>query len=814
MWKLLFSVLLLALPNALFAQMHISGRVLDAKTGKALPYARVSNLQDRNDQLTAIDGKFEIDLPENTKTISISYIGYFSRSVQIDDAEKPLYIFLQPKTENLQKVIVTSTPRLADSLISKVIAKKAQNDPDRKLNSYHFRSYNKLIIDDENHDLSIRADTTRSKVKIILKKGRAYLSEQVADFSFTKESGLKEKIVGTRTAGFKKPVYELLTLKVQSNSWYKKKYTVFGNDYAGPLYKNPFRNYDYRVLDTTMGKRPAYIIHFKPKRQKAVAGLEGVLYIDTLNFGLQKAIGALKGKVDLKAMQDFKYYPEQDLWFPKQQQITLRPGNGEKPVSIYGGNIAFGSLKAKQKDNQEPPLYLRSETIYSNIVFNDKKTVSDQKQVIEVLPGATEKPDGFWQENRKLPYTDKDEITFIKVDSLIKKENIARRIEVIEKFNNGYYPIGFFDFDLRTLIKVNNYEGLRLGGGGVTNDRFSKKFRLQTYADYGFKDKKWKYSYGGGINLGHKSSTWLDLSYTKDIAEVGSFIYLTDLLVYSLFEPRLVNINFYYKYKKIKASFTHDFGPKLKSQLQFSHSDIEQTGDYQFENNGKLYSDYTITKAVAAFRWSPFSEYLVSPTKTIQTQVNYPKFTFQATQALDGLFDGDFNYTKLGAKIEYNIKRLNQSETDILLDGDYVFGDFPLTHAFHAYPNNPTKPTLLKRFSVAGRRGFETMYFSEFFSDKLLTLQINHHLHPFDFGKHFKPELVFITRHAIGGFGHPEKNKNITFETLDKGYSESGFEINKLFLGFGLSFAYRYGAYHLPKFEDNVAFKFTFYLKL
>jgi hypothetical protein len=41
-------------------------------------------------------------------------------------------------------------------------------------------------------------------------------------------------------------------------------------------------------------------------------------------------------------------------------------------------------------------------------------------------------------------------------------------------------------------------------------------------------------------------------------------------------------------------------------------------------------------------------------------------------------------------------------------------------------------------------------------------------------------------------------------------YSESGFEINKLLFGFGLSFAYRYGGYHLPVWEDNFAFKFTF----
>ena len=59
-----------------------------------------------------------------------------------------------------------------------------------------------------------------------------------------------------------------------------------------------------------------------------------------------------------------------------------------------------------------------------------------------------------------------------------------------------------------------------------------------------------------------------------------------------------------------------------------------------------------------------------------------------------------------------------------------------------------------------------------------------------------------------------DRHQGIEFNTLEKLYSESGFEINKLFFGFGLSFAYRYGGYHLPNFEDNIAFKFTFNISL
>ena len=59
-----------------------------------------------------------------------------------------------------------------------------------------------------------------------------------------------------------------------------------------------------------------------------------------------------------------------------------------------------------------------------------------------------------------------------------------------------------------------------------------------------------------------------------------------------------------------------------------------------------------------------------------------------------------------------------------------------------------------------------------------------------------------------------DRHQNLDFNTLDKGYTETGFEINKLLFGFGLSATYRYGAYHLPKEEDNIAVKFTFNITL
>ena len=84
------------------------------------------------------------------------------------------------------------------------------------------------------------------------------------------------------------------------------------------------------------------------------------------------------------------------------------------------------------------------------------------------------------------------------------------------------------------------------------------------------------------------------------------------------------------------------------------------------------------------------------------------------------------------------------------------------------------------------------MFFSEFYSDRFVVFQAKHKLKAFNISPWFKPQLVLITRSTFGNMENLNRHEQINFSTLEKGYYESGFELNKLILGFGLSFAYNY----------------------
>lgn len=394
------------------------------------------------------------------------------------------------------------------------------------------------------------------------------------------------------------------------------------------------------------------------------------------------------------------------------------------------------------------------------------------------------------------------------------EQDTVKKNFFLKQLGNGYFPTKYFNFDLRYLVKYNQYEGLRTGLGGVTSKNFSEKFKVNGYTVYGFRDDAYKYSIGGSVRLNKHTNTWLSISYTDDLQETGSSKFLTDTRFFQFFEPRLLNIDLFHRHITQAVSIKHKFHPKLSTEAQFATSNVEPTYNYVFNLNGTPFNKFQFSTTTVSMQWSPFSKFKIEDNLTKNIKDAYPKFTLQFTKSVKGIFKSDFNFSKVDFKTIHRHLHKNKNVSELTLVSGIASGDVPLTHLYHAYPNNINKETILQRFSVAGITSFETMFFNEFFSDKFTTVQFKHFLKPFEVSQRFKPQLVLISRFAIGNIENPSQHENIVFGSLNKGYTESGFELNKLLFGFGLSFTYRYGAYHLPSIADNVAFKFTFNLTL
>lgn len=395
-----------------------------------------------------------------------------------------------------------------------------------------------------------------------------------------------------------------------------------------------------------------------------------------------------------------------------------------------------------------------------------------------------------------------------------KENDSLNKKELLNYIGNGYFPTKYFNFDLRYLIKYNQYEGFRTGLGGVTNFNFSDIFRIEGYTVYGFKDEAYKYSFGLGVRLNKKSNTWVNGSYTKDLQETGSSVFLTDKRLFQFFEPRLLNIELFHRTRVKRISLEHTISKTLITEVALSSTQVNPTYNYAFIADNRTYTSYNLSMAVVALQWSPKSNFYKVQNSFERAINSFPKFSFQYTQSIKNAFDGDLNFSKIDFRAQHSLNGENSSKTEFTLTGGIAIGDVPLSHNYHSSPNNVNKETILQRFSIAGNHSFETMYFNEFFSDRFVFFEVKHHLNPFEISPWFKPQLVLITRSTFGNMEDKDKHQGINFDTLEKGYYESGIEINQLLYGFGLSFAYRYGAYHLTNFEDNFAFKFTFNINL
>ncbi|WP_294819895.1 DUF5686 family protein [uncultured Flavobacterium sp.] len=822
----ILTFLLFFLTLATQAQTAITIRVKDAESKAPLPFATVESKG--KSFITDVDGKAVIDNPG--PLVTVSYTGYGSRMVSIRHNQKFYTANLEPHAEELQEVVINAV-NPAREIIARAIRRKPINDPQQKLESFKYKTYDRLIVTANPDSISGKIDSVFTygrtgrmfqkidssgyKFKKIIDKQHLYQTEKISEFKFSREQGLKEDVLATRMAGFKKPLYEFIGLKLQSYSVYSNKIDLFETKYAGPLAYDALQYYDYTILDTVMvDSRSAYMVYFVPKRNSKKK-LKGLLYIDRNNYGVAKAVLRVKNVLDITSTHYFAYEKQQQLWFPDKKTLQIVKGNNKEDIKILGETIKFDAVtNDDRKKESSDYVYLLSESSNFDKEYNIPLTIRRTAVAIEIRDEATNRPEEYWNRFRTDTLDDRSNKTYIALDSIVAKDNWEQRIILGRKIVNGYLPLGPVDIDLRQIVKYNNYEGFRVGVGGVTNDRFLEIFRLSGYGAYGSKDGQFKYSFGGALRLGNFSNSWVGISYTDDVKEIGSTSFATDKRVFKIYDPRPINISTFYNHQTWQGYIETKIIPKTESMWQVTRSRIDPKFDYAYAPNGNPFTVFHLTTASVALQWNPFSDFMQTPTGRLETEKRFPKFAFQYTQSVAGILDSDFTFGKLDFRAEFEKKYLNGQRTSALIQTGIAVGNTPLTHLYSTSPNNLDKDGVLERITIAGKNSFETMYFNEFFSSQYVMVQMKHGLTRFTIFRALKLSPMLVTRLAWGNMEKKEEHTGLAYNTLEKGYYESGLEFNEIFKGLGLSAFYRYGPYHLPYFDRNISVKVSFVLNL
>jgi hypothetical protein len=814
--------LLLFFPLFLHAQLQIEGVVKDSDTQKVLPFATISVAGEIF--IADVDGKFTITANEKQR-VTVSYLGHRAAIFSPDDKDYFYTIYLQQTSS-------TDTESIANSIIKQAVQSQQKNDPKKKLPSFDFKAYRKLIITADPDAVPSQIDTiitkkflgrkkekidsSRYKFQKFVSQQHLFETEKISHYQFD-GNNFKETILAAKMAGFEEPVYEVVGFNLQSMSLYEPTYEIFGTKYMSPLSRSRHITYKSQLLDTLkIGGRDSYMIHYKNFRRGRKSGLQGLLFIDAENHAVVKAVMRVRGVLNVSGIHEYQYYQEQDLWLPAKQTFKITKGHKEENMNILGSTIIFDDLSESNINRSRQPsdeTYLLSESTISDVKLSQPVSIKNKFIAVEIKDSAVRNNE-LWSKFKNDSIDRREANTYRALDSIVAKRNIVSKLLFGRKIINGYVPFGPFDLDLRYLLSFNNFEGFRIGIGGITNDRLSEKFRIESYTAYGTKDGEFKYSVGAMARVGKFSDTWIGASHTNDLKEIASTTFIIDPRIFKIYDPRPINISTFYNHITNRAYVRTKIIPKTESIWQLSQSRIDPYFNYGFYAKEKLYTTFHLMSAVVSLQWNPFSDYMQTPKGRIETAKRFPKFTFQYTQTLDGLSENDLDFGKLDIRTEYEKKFLNGQKSALLIEAGYAYGDTPLTHLYNTAPNNLTNDVILQRITLSGKNSFETMYFNEFFSDKYVLVQLKHGLRKFELFNKVKPAVVLVTRMAWGTMDNPEDHLGLEFKTLEEGYYESGFELNQIFTGFGISAFYRYGPNQLSNLEDNIAVKLTFLLNL
>jgi hypothetical protein len=194
----LFCFLFLFFTLSIQAQFQINGIVNDS-SNKPLPFATIKT-SDSNSAITDIDGKFILTISAKTSFFTVSYVGFQTKTIAVADNKKFYPVSLSQKSDDLKEVIISNeNPALA--VLKKVIANKNQNNPQRKLRSFEYKTYNKLTVTanpdsiDGRIDSSaaykdldkkiINVDSSDYKFKEIISKQHLFQTEKISQYQET-----------------------------------------------------------------------------------------------------------------------------------------------------------------------------------------------------------------------------------------------------------------------------------------------------------------------------------------------------------------------------------------------------------------------------------------------------------------------------------------------------------------------------------------------------------------------------------------------------------------------------------------------------
>lgn len=784
----------------------LSGRVVDAASNEPLAFVSLLVNSSQQAHSTDIDGKFNLKSREIIRNVRVSYVGYETVDIPVADNAKNLTIRLTPISIEIEGVVILPGINPAHRIILNAVANRKINDP-RKLKSFSYTSYDKIIfttnLDTLNKLDSLSQDTSLNKIKEFFGNQDIAMIENVVERKFKSPESNAEKVIATRISGFKDPIFVFLISQLQSTSFYTDLITIFDKNYINPISTGSIYKYFFQLEDTMYGPASgdtSFILSYRPLKNKNFDGLKGTLCIHSDRWAIRNVIATPADEqpgIDIKIQQLYEKVDGRH-WFPVQLNNEI----SFKNIELQAGKHKFYAI-GKGKS------YLR------NIQIDPEIPASAFSEVaLYVDPMASKRPESFWNLFRQDSLSKREIRTYAFLDSVGQAENFDRMARSFETMLTGKIPFHFVDFDMTRLLRYNAYEKIYAGLGIWTNDKISRRFRVGTYAGYGFGDSHWKYGTELDLILNRKHEVELKLGYKNDIAESGGLSLFGDykIAAYDRLRNFFITKMHYEEVKYIGLSFrtlrylTLNTGMMLSDKkAAFPYEYLPSSSHSSVRTGIFRYTDFLL-----GFRYAFREKFMENARTRISMGTTWPVLYMQWKHGFNQLAGGQYKYNHLDIKINKSFYIKYLGKTSVTVQAGFIDRAVPYTELFVA-------PASYRQFTIYAPNSFAGMRMNEFVSDRYAAVFFTH-----DFGslllktKNFDPHFALATNFGIGKLAHPEHHRLVGTDDMRHGYYESGLIINKLlninFYSLGIGAFYRYGAYAFPEWQENVSLKISMVL--
>lgn len=805
--KLIFLLYLFAL-NRSYSQELIKGTFLDSLTRQPVAFVNVVLDDSKTGTTSDIEGNFSLMIPAGYKgLIRTSHVSYQKRDLKMVHFDK--IILLRPSSTMLKEIEFTAEENPAFKIIRKAIANKGANNPEN-LRSYRYISYNKFLVtfsaptaksDSLITALRNRPDTVKLKkgqkgmlkFDSLVQSTHFFLSESVTEKKVIRPDKEREMLQALQVSGFRSPLFTNVATDYQPFTFYNDNISLLGQDFINPISKGTFNRYDFYLVDTTyIGADSVYIIQYQPKKNKSFRGLEGILSISTNGYAVKNVIASTADVLALTKIRIQQNYELTDgHWFPVQLNTDL----DFVEQKVFGRHLIVRHKSFLREIRINPDL--------------KKSEFGDIKTELELPSPEVNKE--VLERYRKAPPDKKEARTYTLLDSALRKARIIEKM--MEMFVTQSIPMGFLDWDLTKFSRINSYEQFRLGAGLYTNNKLSRWFRVGGYTGYGFGDEQWKYGGEARINFNRDQSSFMRLSYSRDLMESGYSHVIRDGQWVGSESLRSWMSYRYDRVEQTKVEVGALLFPDIHGTLFVSNQDITPMYIYRMQIGTDIKNHFKISETGFTFRYVRKENYMSLNGKRVFIGQQFPVFTLSVAQAVKLDNTSDFSYQHIDITAQHHFKHRNGSKTNLFVIAGWVNGLAPYGKLYNGRGATQSGGFYVENY-------FQTMGFYEFTASKYSSLFLNHNFGNILLNKRYsKPELVLYHNMGIGKLDSPGAHLGVPVNDFEKGFFESGVGLLNLlrfkyadvaYMGFGGSAFYRYGEYALPNQNKNLFWRLTF----